>query len=36
MEQVVVNGKKWDNFNPAKEVIELKPTENRYQIVTQY
>jgi hypothetical protein len=36
MKQVVVNGKNWDNFDPDKEAIELKPTENRYQIVTQY
>ena len=33
MKQVVVNGKKWDNFNSDKEVIELKPTENRNQIM---
>jgi hypothetical protein len=36
MKQVVVNGKRWDNFNPDKEVIELKPTENHYHIVAQY
>jgi hypothetical protein len=36
MKQVSVNGKNWDNFDPDKEVIELKPTEKHYQIVTQY
>jgi hypothetical protein len=33
MKQVVVKGTKGDNFNPNKEVIELKPTENRNQIM---
>jgi hypothetical protein len=36
IKQVIVNGTNWDNFKPEKEVIELNPTENRYQIVVQY
>jgi hypothetical protein len=36
MKVVTVNSKTWASFNPEEEVIELKPDENRYQIVVQY
>jgi hypothetical protein len=36
MKRVVVNEKTWDRFDPDKEVIELTPTADRYQIVAQY
>jgi hypothetical protein len=36
MQQVTVNGAPWKNFDAEQEVIELKPLENRYQIVAQY
>jgi hypothetical protein len=36
MKVVTVNSKAWARFNPEEEVIELKPGENRYQIVVQY
>jgi hypothetical protein len=36
MKQVTLNGTPWKNFNAEQEVIELKPLENRYQILAQY
>ena len=36
MKAVVLNGQSWASFNPEQEVIELKPDQNRYQIVAQY
>jgi len=36
MKQVTVNGSSWKDFSPDQEVIELKPSEDRYQVVIQY
>jgi hypothetical protein len=36
MKAVTVNGNAWSSFNPEQEVIELKPDQDRYQIVVQY
>ena len=36
MKQVTVNGAPWKSFDAAQEIIELEPSENRYQILAQY
>jgi hypothetical protein len=36
MKQVTVNGISWKDFDAEREAIELKPLENRYQILAKY
>jgi hypothetical protein len=36
MKEVRVNGSVWKNFDEEREIIELKPIEDRYQIVARY
>jgi hypothetical protein len=37
MQSVIVNGRKWDNFNAQKEwVVIPKPVQERYSIIARY